>query len=521
MRRSGKIAFVSVLLLLGMLCSCGIGGGTKDPEPGMTEGEQSIVSDENNKAPSSYELNGSEKNVKTFGAVGDGKTDDTEAVAAALESAKENGGTLYFPKGTYRLTDSVAVNSDVTLAFADGAMINTEKTFRVTTEIKAGNTRIFGEGNFKCIIRNEYVNPMWFGAVGDGVTDDTEAFLNAFESNCNVRVPYTEKGFAVGGIDLKKSVTLKGIDSEDGQRAKLVGIKNKDMFIFSTNEINISNLDIDMSDSGNATVFFYDTSAAGKTYYHLYDINITGAYRVIRDAEVITNYVTNSLVENVNCYAGRGTAFDMKCFWGFVFFRDLVIDYSESEAKYGVQPNFPAVKLENNAGCIFQRMKIVGDGNADNLNAHGFQYVNDVATWMDGCEFVNVTGNCVNVSGSSSHLYFSNMKSTGCVSDAFSFASVTFLQVHGLEIDGGRNGINLTSCNGAQITDCNIKNVTQSGIMNNRSRGTSVVGCTASDCGEWGYFESSALGSAVVDGKFDNCAKGQCKLDGNSGSVNG
>lgn len=508
-----------IILSLCLLCSCGgndaESGGTGSDESGAKE---SSVTDGNNSG--SYQPVGNEIDVKKHGAIGDGKNDDTEAVRAALEEAKKSGGALYFPAGTYRLTDSVAVNSDVSLAFADGAVINTEKTFRVTTDISAGNSRIFGEGNFKCVIRNEYVNPMWFGAVGDGVTDDTEAFERALGCGSALGVPFTEKGFAIGGLVLKKSVVITGIPSETGEKARLVGIRDRDMFTFTAYDISISGFDIDMSDSGKASVFYYDTSTGGKSGYHLYDIDVTGAYRVVRDAQVITNYVTNSLVENVNCYAGRGTAFDLKCFWGFVFFRDLEISYADTKEKYGIEPDFPAVILENNAGCIFQRMKIIGDGNSSNGSAHAFQYKNDVATWMDGCEFYNITGNCVVVSGSSSHLYFSNMKSEGCTSNAFMFLDSSFIQVHGLDITGGKNGIVIASCNAAQITDCRISGMTENGIHNSGSRGTSVVGCKVSECAKWGYAESSTMGSVLADCTFTECASGGCRLDTKSGSVN-
>ena len=49
-------------------------------------------------------------NVRSFGALGDDMTDDTAAIRAALDAAEKNGGgVVYFPWGTYRLTDWIRI----------------------------------------------------------------------------------------------------------------------------------------------------------------------------------------------------------------------------------------------------------------------------------------------------------------------------------------------------------------------------------------------------------------------------
>ena len=50
-------------------------------------------------------------NVKDFGAVGDGLTDDTAAIQAALDSAPAIGKAVFFPTGTYRTTSALTVKS--------------------------------------------------------------------------------------------------------------------------------------------------------------------------------------------------------------------------------------------------------------------------------------------------------------------------------------------------------------------------------------------------------------------------
>jgi hypothetical protein len=53
-------------------------------------------------------------NVKSFGAIGDGSTDDTVTIAAALVAATA-GDTVYFPRGTYIISTTLTVPTGVTL----------------------------------------------------------------------------------------------------------------------------------------------------------------------------------------------------------------------------------------------------------------------------------------------------------------------------------------------------------------------------------------------------------------------
>lgn len=51
--------------------------------------------------------------VKDFGAVGDGATDDTTAIQAAIDYVCLAGGSLFFPAGTYAITSTLTVDTGV------------------------------------------------------------------------------------------------------------------------------------------------------------------------------------------------------------------------------------------------------------------------------------------------------------------------------------------------------------------------------------------------------------------------
>jgi parallel beta-helix repeat protein len=54
-------------------------------------------------------------NVKDFGALGDGATDDTAAIQAALDAIGELEQTLYFPTGQYKITSTLTYGSSTVL----------------------------------------------------------------------------------------------------------------------------------------------------------------------------------------------------------------------------------------------------------------------------------------------------------------------------------------------------------------------------------------------------------------------
>jgi hypothetical protein len=90
-------------------------------------------------------------NVKdsVFGAKGDGATDDSTAIQAALNVAAAAGGIVFVPSGTYLIGTTLILNPDVTvMGSGPGASILKLKNGANTTVIKTANYGTTGSNDF-------------------------------------------------------------------------------------------------------------------------------------------------------------------------------------------------------------------------------------------------------------------------------------------------------------------------------------------------------------------------------------
>lgn len=134
-------------------------------------------------------------NVRAAGAAGNGSTDDTDAIQAAIDDLPVAGGTVYFPAGTYRLTDTLTLRSNLILVGdGDGASL--------LQQVGANKDCLAGVALNKVVIESLYL-------VGTGA--GTGSGLN-LTKGANDAVPYirirdvTVESFGRDGVAIENPI---------------------------------------------------------------------------------------------------------------------------------------------------------------------------------------------------------------------------------------------------------------------------------------------------------------------------
>jgi len=127
--------------------------------------------------------------VLDYNLVGDDITNDATALNTLLTLIGSNEATMLFPalttgEAVYLISTNVVFPANVNVEFANGAKLKVSNTFSVTatnTKLTAGLYQIFDTslgGTVEGSWNIDRAYSQWFGAVGDGLVDDTQAILD-------------------------------------------------------------------------------------------------------------------------------------------------------------------------------------------------------------------------------------------------------------------------------------------------------------------------------------------------------
>ncbi|UHA71971.1 glycoside hydrolase family 55 protein [Paenibacillus sp. 481] len=201
--------------------------------------------------------------IKSFGAVGDGSTDDS---AALVKASQLKSGVIYFPTGTYVLNERLTFPAQVTLVFGQHAQLHlgNGKSITINGSLKAGLYQIFsGTGKVVGSNKMKHVYPEWFGALGNASADDRLAIQHTLDF-ASQQPESSTVHFSAGKTYLLRTMTkpaqhvliVNGKVSLDGngtvKLADQIGIYNSVFeFPHPINNVSIKHLTVDANSANN------------------------------------------------------------------------------------------------------------------------------------------------------------------------------------------------------------------------------------------------------------------------------
>lgn len=174
--------------------------------------------------------------VTAFGAIGDGTTDDTAAIQAAIDAAEVAGGVVYFPIGTYRITSALTIqpasaSQSIRLL---GASMNGDpatNTFGAVIVQETANTNglAFGTNAYHAFVEHLKIMGPTGNSSGYGLSANRNIHTN------NVWVQGFHRGYGLLGTTnaqayYSKNVHLTAYDADDTGIYLLAGVNNADFF---------------------------------------------------------------------------------------------------------------------------------------------------------------------------------------------------------------------------------------------------------------------------------------------------
>lgn len=248
--------------------------------------------------------------VTTYGAVGDDSTDDTSSIQSAVSAAEVNGGTVYFPRGTYLVTGTIVINGNSVALLGDGELAST-----IDVNFASGDGLLFGPSTGSTG-RNS-INKMGF--TSNKLQRITGPLIHI--QNCNT--------FNISEVFI-------GIRSYDG--LFIDGADCFDVFISRTTIIDCSSAGLRLGSNTQPANIFVSDCEFGSNAYGVYLTNVSGLY--MQNTSILQNTSANFVT-----YPSPGQSVQ------FLFLQSVISDTTLVAAAFALIDNGGAVTDINMVNC--------------------------------------------------------------------------------------------------------------------------------------------------------------------------
>ncbi|HHL2498128.1 TPA: phage tailspike protein [Yersinia enterocolitica] len=461
---------------------------------------------------SQHDKNEESLSVKDFGAKGDGITDDSSAFVNACIS----GRTIIIPPGNFLISPTATLSGDILVdgniiisqncsisgnVFVRGGKltINTGATLSILGGFEGQANKIFYGLGVVTGIQQSYVE--WFGALGDGITDDSVAFNSAIQAtvgivNINKKTP----GYLISqSLNINKPVKVQGINRP------LIKPSSSNLFEISSSDVFIDGLRIDSASGSRTHIAHLKTATSTIERIYINDIYATNCGRVVYDDNHATNIIVSLYVTNIQSRLCRERGVYLRDAFAFIFFKNIMLDYVS--VTDGIT-NDPIVYISGNEGLFMDDVDILGGTITGFGLRSGFYIENSSAVYLTRCfadtlggygfRLNNITfarlnmitaslcdqhailfvGNCTDVQGS-------NIYAGGRVGLTPATASINGVYISDSCFNVNLSNITTKSCTGNGVLTDGTSGVMITGLVshNNTLRGAYIGGTSSIICG--------------------------------------
>jgi parallel beta-helix repeat protein len=403
-------------------------------------------------------------NVETFGAVGDGVTDDTLAIQAALDLAHTSGGGLvqFTPGKTYAVSTFLVVY-DYTTIYAYGATIKAIGNTGLLRNFLGTETfSLYGGHSNVQILGGRWDGNAFNGTTGS-VTAETDVMNFVHATNITVR------DVTIENTSTAHALEFNAIDGGRALNCRFLGFK--DNTADSSRQFSEA-VQIDISASGSSSIGAFDSTPSK-------NILVDGCY-----------FGTSARTGKF----GRGVGSHTLASGAYYYGIQIVNNRIEGTLQEGIR------------GYGWRRA-IIANNVIDGTGYSGIALTHPdpaSAGYSANSRNLSITGNTIERPGTDSGIRVKGYSGATCDQVAISGNSIL-----GNAADTA-NGIHVEYCSRPVVTGNTVSSTGSTGIFNNFSDGGSISGNTVRSSATTGINITQSTGTTVSGNNVDGTTSDHC-----------
>ncbi|MFF8473876.1 right-handed parallel beta-helix repeat-containing protein [Streptomyces sp. NPDC015414] len=411
-------------------------------------------------------------NVETFGAVGDGITDDTAAIQAALDLARDSGGGLVqFTPGKKYAVSTFLVVYDYTTIYAYGATIKSIGNTGLLRNFLSTESFPSYNGHSHIQILGGRWDGNAFNGTSGSVTAETDVMNFVHATDITVRDATIENTSTAHALE------FNAIDGGRALNCRFLGYQDNSS---DASRQFSEAIQLDISVSGSSSIGSFDSTPSR-------NILVDGCY-----------FGTSSRCGKFGRAVGSHTLANGQYYYGIQIVNNR-IDGTLQEGVRGY--GWRRAVIANNVISGTGKSGIwIGIPDPSNAGYTALSYD------------ISISANTVTAAGTDSAIRVIG----------YSGANIAQTTINGNSINGGgsgdANGIHVEYCDSPVVSGNTLASVQSTGIFNYNSNSGTITGNTVRAPGSNGINVSGSAGTVVSSNHVRDTAANHCIFVGNSSS---